>query len=64
MFQLKKCNNCAYCTVINPPRLPVAEFQSLHFLPDPVPGGDGHYQSFEEVGIIFHSKDSETDQIR
>lgn len=49
MFQLKKCNNCAYCTVINPPRLPVAEFQSLHFLPDPVSGGDGHYQTFDEV---------------
>ncbi|XP_056008509.1 uncharacterized protein LOC130051170 [Ostrea edulis] len=49
MFQLKKCSSCAYCTVINPPRLPDDEFQSLHFLPNPVAGEDGQYLSFQEM---------------
>ena len=31
------------CTICNPPRLPQEVFSTLHSLPDPVLGEDGHY---------------------
>ncbi|PKC00198.1 hypothetical protein RhiirA5_428549 [Rhizophagus irregularis] len=46
-FQIKKCNQttCSICYSI---RMPIDIFQSLHFLPDPVPSRDNpdHYESF------------------
>ena len=37
------------CDICRPIRLPPEVFQSIHFLPDPIPGEDGHYQQFSEV---------------
>ncbi|KAK3092298.1 hypothetical protein FSP39_000976 [Pinctada imbricata] len=52
-FQLKKCtddSNCSYCQ-INPVRMDKETFQSLSFLPCPVPDKDqqNHYQTFDQV---------------
>ncbi|CAB4376372.1 unnamed protein product [Rhizophagus irregularis] len=46
-FQIKKCNNptCLYC---KPIRLPLSEFNTLSFLPDPIPSQD-HYATFQDV---------------
>ncbi|CAB4381993.1 unnamed protein product [Rhizophagus irregularis] len=49
-FQIKKCNNptCLYC---KPIRLPLSEFNTLSFLPDPIPSQDNtdHYATFQDV---------------
>lgn len=48
-FQVKKCldTTCSYCSQ-NPPLMP--DFESVYFLPDPIPTTDGtHYLSFEEL---------------
>jgi len=37
------------CTVCKPVRMDPAVFALLHYLPNPVPGSDDHYKSFEEV---------------
>ena len=47
-FQIKKCGSLT-CTICKPVRLPKEVFDSLHVLPDPVPGEDGHYKSFENL---------------
>ena len=47
-FQIKKCGKID-CTVCKPVRMDPAVFASLHYLPNPVPGSDDHYKSFEEV---------------
>ena len=43
-----KCGNTS-CLICKPVRLDLDIFKSLHYLPDPVPGDDGHYKSFEEL---------------
>ena len=47
-FVVKKCGSstCEFC---DPPRLPKGIFSSLHVLPDPIPGEEGHYKEFSEV---------------
>ena len=47
-FQIKKCGSesCSVCGAI---RLPKPVFDQLHFLPDPVPGEDGHYKGFKDL---------------
>ena len=47
-FQVKKCGK-PDCTTCKPVRMDPVVFDSLHFLPNPVPGLDDHYKSFEEV---------------
>ena len=37
------------CTICKPVRLPKEVSDSLHILPDPVPGEDGHFKSFENL---------------
>ncbi|CAB4398618.1 unnamed protein product [Rhizophagus irregularis] len=49
-FQIKKCQNVS-CNICTPIRLSQTVFDSLHFLPDPVPALDNpdHYTSFQAV---------------
>lgn len=47
-FQVKKCGSSS-CSICKPPRLPKQVFDTLEFLPDPVPGEDGHYKSFQQL---------------
>jgi len=47
-FQIKKCGSES-CSVCGPIRLPKPVFDQLHFLPDPVPGEDGHYKGFKDL---------------
>ncbi|UZO09453.1 uncharacterized protein OCT59_029676 [Rhizophagus irregularis] len=47
-FSIKKCGE-PNCTICRPPRCPPEDFVQLHCLPDPVPGEDLHYKSFEEL---------------
>ncbi|PKK47239.1 hypothetical protein RhiirC2_833998 [Rhizophagus irregularis] len=44
-FQIKKCNNptCLYC---KPIRLPLSEFNTLSFLPDPIPSQGNLFSSY------------------
>ncbi|CAG8848573.1 37222_t:CDS:2, partial [Gigaspora margarita] len=37
------------CTICRSPRSSLEDFEQLHCLPDPIPGDDLHYKSFEEV---------------
>ncbi|CAB4391120.1 unnamed protein product [Rhizophagus irregularis] len=50
LFQIKKCQDVS-CNICTPIRLPQTVFDSLHFLPDPVPALDNpdHYTSFQAV---------------
>ncbi|XP_046330978.1 uncharacterized protein LOC124114453 [Haliotis rufescens] len=49
MFMIKKCG-LADCEICLPPRLCHEDFDSLKWLPDPVPFDDGHhYKSFDSV---------------
>jgi len=43
-----KCGNTS-CQICKPVRLDLEVFKSLHYLPDSVPGDDGHNKSFEEL---------------
>ncbi|CAG8530061.1 7264_t:CDS:2, partial [Gigaspora margarita] len=47
-FTIKKYekDNCVIC---KPPRCLLEIFNQLHCLPDPIPGNDLHYKSFEEL---------------
>ena len=45
-FQFKKCGK-ALCSICKPVCLDPDTFSSLHYLPDPIPGNDGHFKSFE-----------------
>ena len=47
-FTIKKCGESS-CTICRPPRYSPEDFEQLHRLPDPVPGEDMHYKSFEEL---------------
>ncbi|CAG8633361.1 11116_t:CDS:2 [Ambispora leptoticha] len=44
----QKCGESS-CTICRPPRCSQEEFEQLHCLPDPIPGDDLHYKSFEEI---------------
>ena len=48
IFEIKKCG-IATCTICRPVCLPHCIFSEVHFLPDPVPGDDGHYKPFHEI---------------
>ena len=47
-FVVKKCGSstCEFC---EPPQLPSDTFSTLHALPDPMPGTDGHYKCFSDL---------------
>ena len=45
-FQIKKCGSST-CDICKPVRLPKEVFDTLHVLPNPVPGEDGHYKSLD-----------------
>ena len=47
-FQIKKCGSES-CGMCGPVQLPKEVFDQLHFLPDPVPGDDGHYRAFKDL---------------
>lgn len=48
-FSIKKCGSTA-CSICAPPRLPAEVFETLHYLPDPVPDVTGeHYKQFDTV---------------
>lgn len=47
-FSIKKCGEST-CTICRPLRCLPEDFEQLHHLPDPVPGDDLHYMSFEEL---------------
>ena len=47
-FSIKKCGEPT-CTICRPLRCSPEDFEQLHYLPDPVPGEDLHYKSFEEL---------------
>ena len=47
-FTIKKCGEES-CTMCKPVRMPLDVFKSISYLPDPVPGEDGHYLPFSEV---------------
>ena len=47
-FCIKKCG-AVDCSICKPPRMPSKEFKKVHFIPDPVPKPDDHYQSFQEL---------------
>ncbi|CAB5350493.1 unnamed protein product [Rhizophagus irregularis] len=47
-FTIKKCGEST-CTICHLPRCLPEDFEQLHRLPDPVPGDDLHYKSFEEL---------------
>src|SRR5256885_13251002 len=47
-FSIKKCGEST-CTICRPLRCSPEDFEQLHYLPDPVPGEDLHYKSFDEL---------------
>ncbi|EXX72288.1 uncharacterized protein LOC105331766 isoform X1 [Rhizophagus irregularis DAOM 181602=DAOM 197198] len=47
-FTIKKCGEPS-CTICRSPRCSPEDFEQLYRLPDPVPGEDMHYKSFEEL---------------
>lgn len=47
-FTIKKCG-LPSCTICNPVRMARQDFEKLSYLPDPVPGEDGHYHNFSTV---------------
>ena len=47
-FQIKKCWSVEF-TMCKPPKLPRDIFDTIHFLPDPIPGDDDHDKTFEEL---------------
>ena len=47
-FSIKKCGEST-CTICRPLRCLPEDFEQLHYLPDPVPGEDLHYKSFDEL---------------
>ncbi len=47
-FTIKKCGEPS-CTLCKPVRAPRESFDVLNFLPDPIPGKDGHYCPFTKV---------------
>ncbi len=47
-FQVMKCGKTS-CSLCKPVRMDPKLFESLQYLPDPVPGNDDHYKRFTEV---------------
>jgi hypothetical protein len=47
-FSIKKCSELT-CTICRPLYCSPEDFEQLHYLPDPVPGENLHYKSFEEL---------------
>ena len=47
-FEIKKCGK-AYCRICKPIRLDSSIFQKIHQFPDPVPGENDHYKSFDDI---------------
>ena len=47
-FCIKKCGEST-CEMCQPVHLPSEVLKSLHFLPDPVPSDNEHYQPFDKV---------------
>ena len=47
-FDILKCGS-SECEICKPPRLSTEEFQKLKHLPDPMPGTDGHFLSFDSL---------------
>ena len=47
-FQIKKCG-AVECSICKPPKLSKEIFDTIHFLPDPVPQEDSHYKPFQEL---------------
>ena len=47
-FQIKKCGQPS-CAICKPVRLDSNVFETLSFLPDPIPENDEHYKSFSDV---------------
>ena len=47
-FSIKKCGEHA-CDICKPPRMSEEDFRRIKHLPDPMPGQDDHYLSFEEA---------------
>ena len=47
-FQIKKCGSDT-CNMCKQVKLPKEVFDTLHVLPDPVPGEDGHYKNLDEL---------------
>ena len=47
-FTIKKCG-VSSCSLCRPVRMPREAFDTLSFLPDPVPGEEGHYRPFDDV---------------
>ena len=51
-FQIKKCG-LDTCDICKPVRMSKEFFSKLCFLPDPVPGEENHFKSFEELyGVV------------
>jgi len=47
-FQVKRCGKTE-CKLFKPLCMPVSKFESIKFLPDPIPDVDGHYKTFADV---------------
>ena len=47
-FQVKKCG-LPSCTLCKPVRMDQETFSNLHYLPDPIPGDEGHYRTFVDI---------------
>ena len=47
-FTIQKCGEPG-CTICRSPRCSPEDFEQLHRLPNPEPGEDMHYKSFEEL---------------
>ena len=47
-FSIRKCGEES-CSICKPVRMPMDIFRNIHHLPDPTPGEEGHYASFEDV---------------
>ncbi|CAG8721321.1 4725_t:CDS:2 [Gigaspora margarita] len=47
-FLIKKCSKLS-CNICRPPHCSLEDFEQLHCFPDPVPGDNLYYKSFEEL---------------
>jgi len=49
--QLKKCCSIE-CNIVNHQGFPKAIFDTIHFIPDLVPGKDGHYKTLDPTAWL------------
>ena len=47
-FQIKKCGESS-CTICKPVRVDAQVFETLTYLPDPIPENDDHYKNFTDI---------------